>query len=186
VDAVLASGQDVNLLVLDTEVYSNTGGQMSKSTPLGAVAKFATAGKTVQKKDIALQAIAYGNVYVAHTNFHASFGGAPIVFSRSTDGGANWRDPVVIKRDNQANFFNDKETITADPTDSRFVYVTWQRIVAPNERASARAGERAAPLLLGILLAYWIPTAPPSQHDALTTVTTSRANVSRLSSQEAT
>jgi pyruvate-ferredoxin/flavodoxin oxidoreductase len=65
VDHVLASGRDVNLLVLDTEVYSNTGGQMSKATPLGAVAKFAAAGKTVPKKDLALQAIAYGNVYVA-------------------------------------------------------------------------------------------------------------------------
>jgi pyruvate-ferredoxin/flavodoxin oxidoreductase len=64
-DHVLASGRNVNVLVLDTEVYSNTGGQMSKSTPLGAVAKFAAAGKTVPKKDIALQAIAYGNVYVA-------------------------------------------------------------------------------------------------------------------------
>ena len=64
-DHVLASGRNVNVLVLDTEVYSNTGGQMSKATPLGAVAKFATAGKTVGKKDLALQAIAYGNVYVA-------------------------------------------------------------------------------------------------------------------------
>jgi pyruvate-ferredoxin/flavodoxin oxidoreductase len=64
-DHVLASGQDVNVLVLDTEVYSNTGGQMSKATPLGAVAKFAAAGKTVPKKDLALQAIAYGTVYVA-------------------------------------------------------------------------------------------------------------------------
>ena len=64
-DHVLASGRNVNVLVLDTEVYSNTGGQMSKSTPLGAVAKFAAAGKTVPKKDIALQAIAYGSVYVA-------------------------------------------------------------------------------------------------------------------------
>ena len=64
-DHVLASGRNVNVLVLDTEVYSNTGGQMSKATPLGAVAKFAAAGKTVPKKDIALQAIAYGNVYVA-------------------------------------------------------------------------------------------------------------------------
>ena len=64
-DHVLASGRNVNVLVLDTEVYSNTGGQMSKSTPLGAVAKFAAAGKTVGKKDIALQAIAYGSVYVA-------------------------------------------------------------------------------------------------------------------------
>lgn len=64
-DHVLASGRDVNVLVLDTEVYSNTGGQSSKATPLGAVAKFAAAGKTAAKKDLALQAIAYGNVYVA-------------------------------------------------------------------------------------------------------------------------
>jgi pyruvate-ferredoxin/flavodoxin oxidoreductase len=64
-DHVLATGRNVNVLVLDTEMYSNTGGQMSKATPLGAVAKFAAAGKTVGKKDLALQAIAYGNVYVA-------------------------------------------------------------------------------------------------------------------------
>jgi pyruvate-ferredoxin/flavodoxin oxidoreductase len=64
-DHVLASGRNVNVLVLDTEVYSNTGGQSSKATPLGAVAKFAAAGKHVPKKDLALQAIAYGNVYVA-------------------------------------------------------------------------------------------------------------------------
>ena len=64
-DHVLASGRNVNVLVLDTEVYSNTGGQMSKATPLGAVAKFATAGKTVTSKDLALQAISYGSVYVA-------------------------------------------------------------------------------------------------------------------------
>ncbi len=65
VDHVLASGRNVNVLVLDTEVYSNTGGQASKSTPLGAVAKFAAAGKPTSKKDMALQATAYGNVYVA-------------------------------------------------------------------------------------------------------------------------
>ena len=64
-DHVLASARDVNVLVLDTEVYSNTGGQASKATPLGAVAKFAAAGKRVARKDLALQAIAYGNVYVA-------------------------------------------------------------------------------------------------------------------------
>ena len=64
-DHVLATGRDINVLVLDTEVYSNTGGQSSKSTPLAAVAKFAAAGKTVAKKDLALQAMAYGNVYVA-------------------------------------------------------------------------------------------------------------------------
>jgi pyruvate-ferredoxin/flavodoxin oxidoreductase len=64
-DHVLASGHDVNVLVLDTEVYSNTGGQMSKATPLGAVAKFAAAGKTMPTKDLALQAIALANVYVA-------------------------------------------------------------------------------------------------------------------------
>jgi pyruvate-ferredoxin/flavodoxin oxidoreductase len=64
-DHVLASGRNVNVLVLDTEVYSNTGGQSSKATPLGAVAKFAASGKHVPKKDLALQAMAYGNVYVA-------------------------------------------------------------------------------------------------------------------------
>jgi pyruvate-ferredoxin/flavodoxin oxidoreductase len=64
-DHVLASGQNVNVLVLDTEVYSNTGGQMSKATPLGAVAKFSAAGKKMPTKDLALQAIALANVYVA-------------------------------------------------------------------------------------------------------------------------
>jgi pyruvate-ferredoxin/flavodoxin oxidoreductase len=64
-DHVLASGRNVNVLVLDTEVYSNTGGQMSKATPLGAVAKFAAAGKTMPTKDLALQTIALANVYVA-------------------------------------------------------------------------------------------------------------------------
>ncbi len=64
-DHVLASGRNVNVLVLDTEVYSNTGGQASKATPLGAIAKFAASGKTMPKKDLALQAIAYGYVYVA-------------------------------------------------------------------------------------------------------------------------
>ena len=64
-DHVLASGRNVNVLVLDTEVYSNTGGQMSKSTPRGAVAKFAAGGKSAPKKDLGLIAMTYGNVYVA-------------------------------------------------------------------------------------------------------------------------
>jgi len=64
-DHVLASGRNVNLLVLDTEVYSNTGGQASKSTPRGAVAKFAAGGKPAPKKDLGLMAMSYGNVYVA-------------------------------------------------------------------------------------------------------------------------
>ncbi|MDO8548842.1 MAG: pyruvate:ferredoxin (flavodoxin) oxidoreductase [Ignavibacteria bacterium] len=64
-DHVLASGKNVNVLVLDTEVYSNTGGQMSKATPRGAVAKFAAAGKTMAKKDLGMMAITYGYVYVA-------------------------------------------------------------------------------------------------------------------------
>ena len=62
----------MNVLVLDTEVYSNTGGQASKATPLGAVAKFAAAGKRVARKDLALQAIAYGNVYVAQVAMGAN------------------------------------------------------------------------------------------------------------------
>ncbi|MEX0736397.1 MAG: pyruvate:ferredoxin (flavodoxin) oxidoreductase [Bacteroidota bacterium] len=64
-DHVIASGRNVNILVLDTEVYSNTGGQMSKATPRGAIAKFAAAGKSTQKKDLGLMALTYGNVYVA-------------------------------------------------------------------------------------------------------------------------
>ncbi len=71
-DHVLASGRDVNVLVLDTEVYSNTGGQSSKATPLGAVAKFAAGGKPTGKKDLALQAVSYGNVYVARVAFGAN------------------------------------------------------------------------------------------------------------------
>ena len=64
-DHVLASGENVNVLVLDTEVYSNTGGQASKSTPVGAVAKFAASGKRVRKKDLGMMAMSYGYVYVA-------------------------------------------------------------------------------------------------------------------------
>jgi pyruvate-ferredoxin/flavodoxin oxidoreductase len=71
-DHVLASGRDVNLLVLDTEVYSNTGGQASKATPLGAVAKFAMAGKGIAKKDLGLLAMSYGYIYVAQTAFGAN------------------------------------------------------------------------------------------------------------------
>ncbi len=71
-DHVLASGRNVNILVLDTEVYSNTGGQMSKATPLGAVAKFAAGGKPLPKKDLALMALTYGNVYVARVAMGAS------------------------------------------------------------------------------------------------------------------
>jgi pyruvate-ferredoxin/flavodoxin oxidoreductase len=64
-DHVLASGRNVNVLVLDTEVYSNTGGQASKATPRGAVAKFAAAGKPMPKKDLAMMVMTYGNIYVA-------------------------------------------------------------------------------------------------------------------------
>ena len=71
-DHVLASGRNVNVLVLDTEVYSNTGGQMSKATPTAASAKFAAAGKRVGKKDLAMQAISYGNVYVAQVAMGAN------------------------------------------------------------------------------------------------------------------
>jgi pyruvate-ferredoxin/flavodoxin oxidoreductase len=71
-DHVLASGRDVNVLVLDTEVYSNTGGQMSKSTPRAAVAKFAAGGKNRPKKDLGLLAMAYNNIYVAHVAMGAN------------------------------------------------------------------------------------------------------------------
>ncbi|MDY1590852.1 MAG: pyruvate:ferredoxin (flavodoxin) oxidoreductase [Methanofastidiosum sp.] len=71
-DHVLALGKNVNILVLDTEVYSNTGGQMSKATPLGAVTKFAMGGKSTPKKDLAMMAMIYGNVYVARVAFGAN------------------------------------------------------------------------------------------------------------------
>jgi pyruvate-ferredoxin/flavodoxin oxidoreductase len=70
-DHAMASGRDINILVLDTEVYSNTGGQASKATPLGAVAKFAASGKGALKKDLSMIAMAYENVYVGHVAFGA-------------------------------------------------------------------------------------------------------------------
>ena len=73
VDHVLASGQDVNVMVFDTEVYSNTGGQSSKATPTGAIAQFAAAGKEVKKKDLASIAMSYGYVYVAQIAMGADF-----------------------------------------------------------------------------------------------------------------
>ena len=69
---MLASGEDVNVLVFDTEVYSNTGGQSSKSTPTGAVAKFAASGKTIKKKDLGMMACTYGYVYVAQVAMGAN------------------------------------------------------------------------------------------------------------------
>ena len=72
VDHVLASGNDVNILVVDTEIYSNTGGQASKSTPVGAIAKFAASGKRVRKKDLGMMAMSYGYVYVAQVAMGAN------------------------------------------------------------------------------------------------------------------
>ncbi len=71
-DHVIASGDNINMLVMDTEVYSNTGGQASKSTPIGAVAKFAAAGKRIRKKDLGIMALSYGYVYVAQVALGAS------------------------------------------------------------------------------------------------------------------
>ncbi|HPT11482.1 MAG TPA: thiamine pyrophosphate-dependent enzyme, partial [Bacteroidales bacterium] len=71
-DHVLASGENINVLVLDTEVYSNTGGQASKSTPAGAIAKFASSGKKIRKKDLGQMAITYGYVYVAQVSIGAN------------------------------------------------------------------------------------------------------------------
>ena len=79
-DHVLATGRNVNVLVLDTEVYSNTGGQASKATPLGASAKFAAAGRKMPRKDLAMMAISYGNVYVAQVAMGANNEQAVIAF----------------------------------------------------------------------------------------------------------
>ena len=93
-DHVLASGKNVNIMVMDTEVYSNTGGQMSKSTPLGAVAKFASQGKATPKKDLGMLAIDYGNVYVAQIAI-----------------GAN--DAQAVKAMTEANSYNGTSIIIA-------------------------------------------------------------------------
>lgn len=72
-DHVIAAGEDVNILVFDTEVYSNTGGQSSKSTQTGAIAKFAATGKQVKKKDLAAIAMSYGYAYVAQVGQGADY-----------------------------------------------------------------------------------------------------------------
>jgi len=91
-DHVLASGRNVNILVLDTEVYSNTGGQASKATPRGAVAKFAAAGKAIGKKDLGMIAMAYGNVYVAQV----AIGANPVHTVRTLREAASWPGPSLV------------------------------------------------------------------------------------------
>ena len=91
-DHVLASGRNVNVLVLDTEVYSNTGGQASKSTPRSAVAKFATAGKSIGKKDIGMIAMAYGHVYVAQI----AIGAHPLQAIRAFHEAESYHGPSLI------------------------------------------------------------------------------------------
>ncbi len=91
-DHVIAQGRDVNLLVLDTEVYSNTGGQMSKATPLGAVAKFAAAGRPRPKKDLGMMAMSYGDVYVAQVAMGANDAQAVRAFVEAEA----WRGPSLI------------------------------------------------------------------------------------------
>ncbi len=91
-DHVLASGRNINILVLDTEVYSNTGGQMSKATPRGAVAKFAAGGKASGKKDLGMMAIMYGNVYVARIAMGASDAQTVRAFNEAEA----WNGPSII------------------------------------------------------------------------------------------
>ena len=92
VDHVLSSGRNVNLLVLDTEVYSNTGGQASKATPLGAVAKFASGGKATGKKDLGAIARSYGNVYVAQV----AIGGSDVQTVKALQEADEWDGPSLI------------------------------------------------------------------------------------------
>ena len=91
-DHVLASGEDINIMVLDTEVYSNTGGQTSKATPLGASAKFSVSGKRTGKKNLALQAISYGNVYVAQV----AMGAKDLQTLRAIEEAAAYPGPSLI------------------------------------------------------------------------------------------
>jgi pyruvate-ferredoxin/flavodoxin oxidoreductase len=92
VDHVLASGENINILVMDTEVYSNTGGQTSKATPLGASAKFSIAGKKTPKKSLAMQAISYGNVYVAQI----AMGAKDVQTLRAIKEAAEYNGPSLI------------------------------------------------------------------------------------------
>jgi pyruvate-ferredoxin/flavodoxin oxidoreductase len=91
-DHVMASGANVNILVMDTEVYSNTGGQQSKATPMGASAKFVTGGKTLPKKDLGLMAISYGHVYVASV----AFGASDAQLTRAIHEAASYDGPSLI------------------------------------------------------------------------------------------
>ncbi len=92
VDHVLGSGKNVKILVLDTETYSNTGGQMSKSTPRGAVAKFATGGKLTDKKDLAMEAVSYGSVYVARV----AMGGSDVQTIKAFQEAEAYDGPALI------------------------------------------------------------------------------------------
>ena len=91
-DHVLASGKNVNVLVLDTEVYSNTGGQSSKSTPVGAIAKFAAGGKRVRKKDLGMMAMSYGYVYVAQV----AMGASPVQYMNAIKEAEAYDGPSLI------------------------------------------------------------------------------------------
>jgi pyruvate-ferredoxin/flavodoxin oxidoreductase len=91
-DHVLASGRDINLLVMDTEVYSNTGGQASKATPRGAVAKFAAAGKPSRKKDLGMIAMSYGNVFVGQI----SLGANPLHALKTIRAAESYRGPSIV------------------------------------------------------------------------------------------
>jgi len=91
-DHVLASGENINIMVLDTEVYSNTGGQASKSTPTGAIAQFAAGGKAIKKKDLGMIAMSYGYVYVAQV----AMGASQIQTLRAFAEAENWNGPSLV------------------------------------------------------------------------------------------
>ncbi len=91
-DHVLASGENVNILVLDTEVYSNTGGQSSKATPAGAIAKFAASGKKIRKKDLGMMAMSYGYVYVAQV----AMGASPVQYMNAIKEAEAYDGPSLI------------------------------------------------------------------------------------------
>ena len=91
-DHVLASGENVNVLVLDTEVYSNTGGQSSKSTPAGAIAKFAASGKKIRKKDLGMMAMSYGYVYVAQV----AMGSSPVQYMNAIKEAEAYDGPSLV------------------------------------------------------------------------------------------
>ena len=148
VDHVLAQNQDVNILVLDTEVYSNTGGQSSKSTPTGSIAKFAAAGKRTKKKDLGMMAMSYGYVYVACV----AMGANPDSAAQGHDRGRSLSRPVSDHRLRALHQPRHQHGSRLRPR-SRRLWTAGYWHAVPLQSRAGRAGQEPAH--------RWTPRSPP-------------------------